>query len=185
MLKKIAFVFLLAIISSLMFTAGAQNEDVAYLICAKDGVENKVSRTLLERVGSGGELPNCSRGHKLDEALCPIDRVRNRLIDETGARREQCVKDGASLVILPQDRGPDRIPAEKLKAYAPETQHAYQLFSQKCGKCHSLARPLNANFRSLEWQKYVKRMMRRPGSDMGEADGREIYRFLKFYSENR
>ncbi|MBI4469995.1 MAG: hypothetical protein HY650_11815 [Acidobacteria bacterium] len=180
MTKRIVFSIFLALVASLIWSVRAQDEDVAYLICAKDGVENKVSRALLERVGSGGEFPNCSRGHKLDEALCPKDKARNRLIDETGARREQCTKDGASLVILAQDRGPDRISPEKLKTFAPETQKQYQLFSQKCGKCHTLARALNAKFHSLEWQKYVKRMMRRPGSEMSETDGREVYRFLKF-----
>jgi len=184
-MKKIIFPILLATISSFVLLVRAQDEDVAYLICAKDGVENKVSRALLDRIGAGGELPTCVRGHKLDEVICPKDRVRNRLIDDTGARREQCVKDGASLIMLPQDRGPDRIPEQKLSAFPPEMQQRYQLFSQKCSKCHTLARPLNAKFRGLEWQKYVKRMMRRPGSEITEAEGREIYQFLKFYTENR
>ncbi|MBI3950836.1 MAG: hypothetical protein HY314_10335 [Acidobacteria bacterium] len=184
-MKKIIFAILLTLISSLTWLVRAQDEDVAYLICAKDGVENKVSRALLDRVGAGGELPNCTRGHRLDEVLCPKDRVRNRLIDDTGARREQCAKDGASLIMLPQDRGLDRVAPEKLGAFPAEMQQRYQLFSQKCSKCHTLARPLNAKFHGLEWQKYVKRMMRRPGSEIAEAEGREIYQFLKFYSENR
>ena len=45
-----------------------------------------------------------------------------------------------SNVVLPQDKGPDKI---DVSAYPAPQQAAYKVFSAKCSKCHTIARPLN------------------------------------------
>lgn len=59
----------------------------------------------------------------------------------------------------------------------------YQLFTQRCSKCHSLARPLSAGIKDDEqWVHYVNRMRRQPGSGISMNDQAHILRFLKWYA---
>src|ERR1017187_10004149 len=60
-----------------------------------------------------------------------------------------------SNVVLPQDKGPDKI---DVGAYPAAQQAAYKVFSTKCSKCHTIALPLNTMRRPDEWSRYVKRM---------------------------
>jgi hypothetical protein len=70
---------------------------------------------------------------------------------------------------------PAKIPAE-LRA-------DHDLFSRKCAKCHSLARPLNAGFTDDEqWRLYVTRMRRQPASGISPDDQEHILRFLYWYA---
>jgi hypothetical protein len=66
----------------------------------------------------------------------------------------------------------------------PENVRAdYELFSHKCSKCHSLARPLTSNITDDEqWVLYVNRMRRQPGSGISPQDQEGILRFLKYYA---
>lgn len=65
-----------------------------------------------------------------------------------------------------------------------ELRDEYELFAQRCSKCHGLSRPLNAGDKSDEfWQRYVTRMRRQPGSGIALEDEPPILRFLHFYSE--
>jgi hypothetical protein len=66
----------------------------------------------------------------------------------------------------------------------PENIRAdYELFANRCSKCHSLARPLTANITDDEqWVLYVNRMRRQPGSGISRADQDGILRFLKYYA---
>lgn len=84
-------------------------------------------------------------------------------------------------------------------------QNGYQLLRMKCSKCHSAARPLNAqyieadesfrakllalnpkalddaNLLKLEsdiWRRLVKRMMAKPGNNIQSTEGKEIHAFL-------
>lgn len=62
----------------------------------------------------------------------------------------------------------------------------YKTFSEKCSQCHSLARPINSEFALPdEWSRYVKRMMRKPGSGISPADAKQIYEFLAYDSAVR
>jgi hypothetical protein len=59
----------------------------------------------------------------------------------------------------------------------------YQLFTVRCSKCHSLARPLSSGIKDDEqWVNYVNRMRRQPGSGISYDDQAHILRFLKWYA---
>jgi hypothetical protein len=59
----------------------------------------------------------------------------------------------------------------------------YELFAQRCSRCHSLARPLNAHVTTVQhWRDYVDRMRRQPGSGIAPEDVPGIMRFLIHYS---
>jgi hypothetical protein len=59
----------------------------------------------------------------------------------------------------------------------------YQLFAQRCSKCHSLARPLLSGIDDdAFWEKYVERMRMQPGSGISVSDKAPILRFLRFYA---
>ena len=85
-------------------------------------------------------------------------------------------------VTLPQDKGPDKV---DVSAYPPETQKAYKLFTGKCSKCHTIARPINTIMTRAEWERYVKRMMHKPNSGISDKEGKEIFDFLAYDQANR
>ena len=66
----------------------------------------------------------------------------------------------------------------------PENVRAdYEVFARKCSKCHTLARPLNANITDdQEWVRYVNRMRRQPASGISPDDQEVILRFLRYYA---
>jgi hypothetical protein len=64
-----------------------------------------------------------------------------------------------------------------------EVRADYEVFAQRCSKCHSLARPLNSGITDDGyWAMYVARMRRQPASGISVEDGRVILRFLHYYS---
>ena len=76
------------------------------------------------------------------------------------------------------DSGPKTIDVAK---YPADQKAGYKLFSTKCSKCHTLARAINSDFAlPSQWQRYIKRMMFKPNSQMSEPDGKKIYRFLVY-----
>lgn len=87
-----------------------------------------------------------------------------------------------SNVVLPQDKGPDKI---DVSAYPAPMQSAYKLFSTKCSKCHTIARPINTMMKRDEWERYVKRMMHKPNSGIGDNQGKQIFEFLVFDQTGR
>ena len=87
-----------------------------------------------------------------------------------------------SNVVLPQDKGPDKI---DVSAYPPPMQAAYKLFSTKCSKCHTIARPLNTMMKRDEWERYVKRMMHKPNSGINDNQGKQIFDFVVFDQTER
>ena len=80
-----------------------------------------------------------------------------------------------SNVVLPQDKGPDKI---DVSAYPAPQQAAYKTFSTKCSKCHTIARPINTMMKRDEWERYVKRMMHKPNSGISDSQGKLIFDFL-------
>lgn len=66
----------------------------------------------------------------------------------------------------------------------PENVRAdYDVFSRRCSKCHSIARPLTANITDDEqWVLYVNRMRRQPASGISPTDQDAILRFLRYYA---
>ncbi|MBI4355873.1 MAG: hypothetical protein HY597_05470 [Candidatus Omnitrophica bacterium] len=81
------------------------------------------------------------------------------------------------------DLGPEAI---NVSGYPSEMQAKYEVFKQRCSKCHTLARPINAQFASAKvWERYVKRMMLRPGSGISGSDGKAIWEFLSYDGQAR
>jgi hypothetical protein len=86
--------------------------------------------------------------------------------------------------ILKYDKGPAKIDVSK---YPAEMQSRYKLFAKKCSSCHTIARPINSDFAlEDEWERYIKRMMRKAGPSLINADeGKQIYEFLVYDSKTR
>ena len=81
------------------------------------------------------------------------------------------------------DRGPATI---NVSNYPDKMQDYYQIFSQKCSQCHRLSRPINSDYvLPDQWSRYIKRMMYKPGSNIGRSDAKKIYEFLVYDSSVR
>lgn len=81
------------------------------------------------------------------------------------------------------DKGPRTIDTS---GYPAAAQERYQVFSKTCTKCHTLARPINSEYAlPSEWARYVKRMMRKPGSGITKDKAKQIYEFLAYDSSVR
>ena len=87
-----------------------------------------------------------------------------------------------SNVVLPQDKGPDKIDVSQ---YPASVQAGYKLLITKCAKCHTPARPLNTMMKRDEWERYVKRMMHKPNSGIGDKQGKDIFDFLVYDQTER
>src|SRR5271165_1203858 len=87
-----------------------------------------------------------------------------------------------SNVTLPQDKGPATI---NVSSYPADQQKAYKVFTDKCSKCHTIARPINTTMTRPEWERYVKRMMHKPNSGISDSQGKTIFDFLAYDQENR
>lgn len=84
---------------------------------------------------------------------------------------------GAVFACGPRNEGLD---ASKIPA---DLRGDYQLFTVRCSKCHSLARPLSAGITDdQQWVDYVNRMRRQPASGISYEDQAHILRFLKWYA---
>jgi hypothetical protein len=124
-------------------------------------------------------------------------------IAAAAAEKEKALKNP-----YPNDLGPDKI--TDLSKYTPEQQEGYKLMQTKCSACHTPSRPLNSQFVDLKadqiaafkksnpevfkdklvwqiedgvWQRYVKRMMAKPGCNISQDQGKKIFRFLVEYSK--
>ena len=84
--------------------------------------------------------------------------------------------------IYPADKGPNYI---DVSDYPTKMQELYELFTKKCSKCHTVARPINSTFTSEEWQKYVQKMMRKPGSGLNPKTTAQITEFLIYDAQHR
>ena len=69
--------------------------------------------------------------------------------------------------------------------YPQEMQTLYTLFTNKCSRCHTVARPINSTFTPEEWQKYVQKMMRKPGSGLTPKTAEQITQFLIYDAQHR
>ncbi len=87
--------------------------------------------------------------------------------------------------------GPKTYPADKgnsyidVSNYPPKMQELYDLFTRKCSKCHTVARPINSTFTPEEWGKYVREMMRKPGSGLNPKTAGQIIEFLVYDAKHR
>ena len=73
-----------------------------------------------------------------------------------------------------------------ISKYPQGIKDSYEIFSQKCTQCHKLSRPINCDYvMPDEWSRYVKRMMRKPGSGISSSEAKSIYEFLVYDSSVR
>jgi len=81
------------------------------------------------------------------------------------------------------EKGPATIDVSK---YPDGIKENYEVFSTKCSQCHKLSRPINSDYAVPEdWSRYIKRMMRKPGSGISTGDGKKIFDFLAYDSSVR
>ena len=81
------------------------------------------------------------------------------------------------------EKGPATIDISK---YPDGIKENYEVFSTKCSQCHKLSRPINSDYAVPEdWSRYIKRMMRKPGSGISAGDGKKIFDFLAYDSSVR
>jgi cytochrome c5 len=102
----------------------------------------------------------------------------------TGAARADDTLDAATKARIEAfEKGPATIDISK---YPAALKDNYDLFSQKCTQCHKLSRPVNCDYALPdEWSRYVKRMMRKPGSGISSSEAKQIYEFLVYDSSVR
>ena len=111
--------------------------------------------------------------------------------------------------LYPNDMGPAEIDVSE---YPKNIREGYKLMVFKCAACHTPARPINSQFAELSkeeeelfkkenpevhkdnrlihiedklWNRYVKRMMAKPGCPVKGDDGRKIWEFLVYDSKFR
>lgn len=111
--------------------------------------------------------------------------------------------------LYPNDMGPDEVDVSE---YPKPIREGYKLTRFKCAACHTPARPLNSQFLELSaeeeaqfkkdhpdiykdkrlvhiedkiWNRYVKRMMAKPGCPVKGDDGKKIWEFLVHDSKAR
>ena len=101
-----------------------------------------------------------------------------------GAARAEDQMDAATKARIDAfEKGPATIDISK---YPAALKDNYDLFSQKCTQCHKLSRPINSDYAlPSEWSRYVKRMMRKPGSGISTSEAKSIYEFLVYDSSVR
>jgi cytochrome c5 len=81
------------------------------------------------------------------------------------------------------EKGPATVDVSK---YPDGIKENYEVFSAKCSQCHKLSRPINSDYAvPEEWSRYIKRMMRKPGSGISTGDGKKIFDFLAYDSSVR
>lgn len=69
--------------------------------------------------------------------------------------------------------------------YPEEMQTLYAVFTRRCSRCHTVARPINSDFTAEEWRKYVLKMMRKPGSGLNPKTAEQIIKFLTYDAQHR
>jgi hypothetical protein len=81
----------------------------------------------------------------------------------------------AAGIDLPQDKGPDTLDVSR---YPAPIRNGYALVTQKCGKCHTLARVLNTTAGPRFWGHYVGNLQKSRGIALSDDDAIKIYDFL-------
>ena len=129
--------------------------------------------------------------------------------DSTSSQGEAAAEKEKAKNPYPNDFGPDTI---DVSGYPEEHKTGYKLFVEKCVRCHTIARPINSQFIEVKtpdmdslkasspqvlekplvwqvedniWERYVKRMMRKPGCEMTVDEAKSIWKFLVYDSKER
>jgi hypothetical protein len=91
--------------------------------------------------------------------------------------------EAASDKVFEADKGSETIDISK---YPKEQQENYKVFSEKCAKCHTLARPINSQYAlPEEWSAYVDKMRHKKRSGIDDDSQKIITDFLIYDSAVR
>lgn len=109
----------------------------------------------------------------------------------------------------PNDLGPGTV---DVSGYSAESKEGYKIMVDRCARCHTPSRPLNSQFVEMKpeeiaaakasnpemfkdklvwqiedgiWQRYVKRMMAKPGCNIPPDQGKKIWKFMVEDSKKR
>lgn len=69
--------------------------------------------------------------------------------------------------------------------YPPAMKRAYQLFSNRCGECHSVDLSLKTSFAPPEWASVIEQMQARPSSHINDREAETILSFLNYYDSHQ
>ncbi len=76
------------------------------------------------------------------------------------------------------------LPESQVATFSPDVQASYRLFAQRCSRCHTLSRPLDADIDDPDhWDNYVSRMRKHSGSGISPADAEKILIFLEYWTK--
>ena len=85
--------------------------------------------------------------------------------------------------VFEADKGVDKIDVSK---YPKDKQDEYAVFAEKCSKCHTLARPINADYAlPEEWTAYVEKMRHKKRSGIDDDAQKAVTDFLIYDSSVR
>jgi hypothetical protein len=85
--------------------------------------------------------------------------------------------------VIRWDKGADKIDVSK---YPAEMKRKYKVFTEICGKCHTLARAVNCDFAvEDDWERYIKRMMRRGRGLITSEVAQDAFDFAVYDSKIR
>ena len=124
-----------------------------------------------------------------DPVYVQAEETEEEEAEEEEAKKEEAKKEEAKEEEAKKEEG--SFAADKGQAfidvsdYPKKMQEYYKVFAKRCGKCHTLARPVNSKYTGKKWKLYVKRMMRKPGSGINPKNGKKIVEFLIYDSEVR
>jgi hypothetical protein len=110
-------------------------------------------------------------------ALCALTLAYGRAIAQTQDDRPLDPK------VIAWDKGPDRIDLSK---YPAEMKQKYKVYTEVCSRCHTLARAINCDFvLEDEWERYIKKMMRRSGKMITPDDAQQVFEFVLYDAKLR
>jgi len=85
--------------------------------------------------------------------------------------------------VIAWDKGPDKIDVSK---YPPDIKNKYKVYTELCSRCHTLARAINCDFvLEDEWERYIKKMMRRSGKMITPDDAQQVFEFVLYDAKLR
>ena len=100
-----------------------------------------------------------------------------------GASAARADDAAASDKVFEADKGTDTI---NVSSYPKEQQENYKIFTEKCSKCHTLARPINSDYAlPEEWTAYVDKMRHKKRSGIDDDAQKAITAFLIYDSSVR
>lgn len=86
-------------------------------------------------------------------------------------------------MVIAWDKGPDTVDVSK---YSVEMKKKFKVFETICSRCHTLARAVNCDFAlEDEWERYIKRMMRRGRGLITPDVAQEAFEFAVYDSKLR